>query len=76
MTDAAGDPGLTSYPPNAQVVSTGGQQVWVDPFGVRDPHDLGGGVRVIKRVPADKLGALLFQTHQLNLSRDMMTRKK
>lgn len=55
------------YPPDAQVVSTGGQQVRVDPLGVGDPHDLGGGVRVVEGVPADELWALLLETHQLNL---------
>lgn len=44
-----------SYPPYAQVVPTGGQQIWVNPLGVWDPHDLGGGVRVVKCVPAHKL---------------------
>lgn len=46
---------LISYPPNAQVVPTGGQQVRINSLGVWDPHDLGGGVRVVKCVPADEL---------------------
>lgn len=61
---------LSSYPPNTQVVPTGSQEVRVNPLGVWDPHDLGGGVRVVKRVPADKLWTLLLQTHQLNLCRN------
>lgn len=54
-------------PPDAKVIPTGGQQVWVDALGVWDPHDLGGGVRMIKRVSAHKLAALLIQTHKLHL---------
>lgn len=43
------------YPPDSQVVATGGQEVRVHPLGVGNPHDLGGGVRVVKSVPADEL---------------------
>jgi len=46
---------MVLYPPYAQIVSAGGQQVWIDSLGVRDPHDLGGGVRMIESVPAYKL---------------------
>lgn len=58
----------SAYPPYAQIVSAGGQQVWIDALGVRDPHDLGGGVRMIESVPAHKLRALLLKTHQLDLN--------
>lgn len=55
------------YPPDPQVVPAGGQQVRVNPLGVGDPHDLGGGVGMVESVPAHELGALLLQTHQLDL---------
>lgn len=57
------------YPPNPQVVSAGGQQVRVGSFSVGDPHDLGGGVGMVKSVPAHKLGALLLQADELDLKR-------
>lgn len=44
-----------AYPPDAQVVPASGKQVWVNTLAVRDPHDLGGGVGVVKGVPADEL---------------------
>lgn len=44
-----------SYPPNSKVVAAGGQQIWVNPLGVGDPHDLCGGIRMVERVPADEL---------------------
>lgn len=56
-----------SYPPDSQVVTTGSQEIRVHSLCVWDPHDFCGGVGVVKRVPADELGALLLQAHQLHL---------
>lgn len=57
----------SSYPPDSQVVSAGGKQVRVHSFGVGNPHDLGGGVGMFECVSTQELGALLLQTHYLNL---------
>lgn len=67
MARSLADP---SYPPNPQVVPAGGQQVRVDSLGVRDPHDLGGRVRVVKGVPAYELRTLFFQANQLDLQHE------
>lgn len=59
-----------THPPDTQIVPACCQQVWVHPLGIRNPHQLCGGIRVIKSVSADKLRAFLVQTHQLNLHKD------
>lgn len=57
----------SSYPPDPQVVSAGGQQVRVRSFAVGNPHDLGGGVWVVESVSTYELWVLLLQTNYLNL---------
>ena len=68
-SDPASSPGLLSvspqlppkasrapaHPPHTEIVAARRQQVWIHAFRVRDPHELGGGVRVVEGVPADKL---------------------
>lgn len=57
----------SSYPPDPQVVSAGGQQVRVRSFGVGNPHDLGGGVGMVESASTHKLRGFLLQTNYLNL---------
>ena len=47
--------GSKTYPPDTQVVATGGKQVWVYAFGVGNPHNFGGWVGVVKSISADEL---------------------
>ena len=49
-----------AHPPHAEIVAARRQQVWIHAFRVRDPHELGGGVRVVEGVPADKLWTLFI----------------
>lgn len=68
-------PPQVSYPPDPEVVAAGGQQIRVNPLGVGDPHDLGGGVRMVEGIPADELGALLLQTDQLDLDQSNQSKR-
>lgn len=64
-----------THSPHTQVVTTGCQQVWIHSLGVWDPHELCGGVGVIKGVPADELWTLLIQTDKLYLYKTIFKRK-